>query len=177
MRWFAAILVVSRWKNQNNIDMIKKFELSSFDWYQYRFAMTHLCHNPSAQSETTDRSKRTPCVRMAVEATGRHTTRLRPVIILWGSKCFKICLDIIVFGTAILFTLFYITTITISIVIIAKIGLFFSDDQRSKELRKVRSTLCLKISFRVDAGSKIQYNWCRALIKAKIIAQSDLIRL
>ena len=44
-------------KDQYNIHIVKKFKLSSFYSYKFRFCTEYLCDAPLAQSEATERSK------------------------------------------------------------------------------------------------------------------------
>ena len=77
-----------------------------------------------AQSSAAKQNERTPRTVMEIEATGSaHNTPLSPTQSMIG-KSIKTCLDIIVLGIKILFPLFHVTAIHISVVILQKSGSF-----------------------------------------------------
>lgn len=120
----VAFLLLSNWINRHYIHIVKKFRISSFEWYKYRYTTRCLCDEPVAQSSAAEQNERTPCTVMEVEATGSaHNAPPSPTQSVIG-KSIKTCLDIIVLGIKILFPLFHVTAIHISVVILQKSGSF-----------------------------------------------------
>ena len=121
---FVAFLLLSSWINRHYIHIVKKFRISSFEWYKYRYTRMYLCDKPVAQSSAAEQNECTPRAVMEIKATGSaHNAPPSPTQSVIG-KSIKTCLDIMVLGITILFSLFHITAIHISVVILQKSGSF-----------------------------------------------------
>ena len=110
--------------NKHYIHIVKKFRISSFEWYKYQYTRRYLCNEPVAQSSAAEENECTPHAVMEIKATGSaHNAPPSPTQSVIG-KSIKTCLDIIVLGIKILSALFHITAIHISVVILQKSGRF-----------------------------------------------------